>query len=57
MQGQQRTIIIVVVVLLLCCCCLIAAVGAYWLWQNGDQLMGAGQTHGLLPMLSAVGLV
>jgi len=56
MQGNQRTIIIVVVVvILLCCCCAITAAGAYWLWQNGDRLVGTAGTS-LLPALSALGV-
>jgi hypothetical protein len=39
-DNKQRNIIIavVVVVVLLCCCCISAGV-AYYLWENGDQLM------------------
>ncbi len=37
----NRTMIIVVVVLvLLCCCCVCGSLGAYWLWNNGDALLG-----------------
>ena len=38
-QKKPTTVIIIVVVLLvLCCCCLVGAGGAYWLWNNGDEL-------------------
>ena len=39
--GNQRTIIIVVVVVLLLCCCCIGAIGAYYLYVNGDTLFPA----------------
>ena len=38
-NKQRNIIIVVVVVVLLLCCCCIAGVAAYWLYQNGDQLM------------------
>jgi hypothetical protein len=41
-KSNRRTIIIVVViaVILLCCCCPVIGYGLYWLWQNGDSLLG-----------------
>lgn len=52
-SNRQRNIIIavVVVVILLCCCC-IAAAGGYWLYQNGDSLLGTQSR--LLPLLMNV---
>ena len=52
-SSRQRNIIIavVVVVILLCCCC-IAAAGGYWLYQNGDSLLGTQSR--LLPLLTIV---
>ncbi|MBI3240833.1 MAG: hypothetical protein HYZ49_00870 [Chloroflexi bacterium] len=49
--NNQRNIIIgvVVAVVLLCCCCL-TAIAAYWLYQNGDALLGT--TSGLARLLS-----
>ena len=40
--GNRNTIIIVVVVVVLLCCCCIAAVGGYYLYVNGDSLLGTG---------------
>ena len=41
-KKKNLTIIILVVVLvLLCCCCaIIGLAGGYWLWNNGDNLLG-----------------
>jgi hypothetical protein len=38
-KSNTGIIIAVVVVVVLCCCC-IGAIGLYWLWNNGDQLLG-----------------
>jgi len=40
-KNNTPIIIAVVVVLVLCCCCAVAF-GGYYLYQNGDQLFGAG---------------
>ena len=51
-QKSNRTgIIIAVVLVVLCCCCLIGTGLGYWLWNNGDQLLGTGA---LLPALAAL---
>jgi hypothetical protein len=49
-NNRQRTIIIVVVivVILLCCCCPAVSYGLYWLWNNGDRLLGI--TGQVLPL-------
>jgi hypothetical protein len=39
-KANKTLIIVAVVAIVLCCCCLIAAGGAYWLWNNGDALLG-----------------
>lgn len=41
-KKSRTGIIIAVILVVLCCCCLIGSVAGYWLWNNGDQLMGAG---------------
>jgi len=41
-KKNRTGIIIAVVVIVLCCCCLIGAGLSYWLWQNGDNLIGTG---------------
>jgi cytochrome c-type biogenesis protein CcmH/NrfG len=41
--ASRKWIIILVVALVLCCLCLAVAGGAYWLWINGDQLLGLGR--------------
>ncbi len=38
-KSNQGVIIAVVVVVLLCCCC-VGAIGGWWLWNNGDALLG-----------------
>jgi flagellar basal body-associated protein FliL len=38
-QSNTTLIIIIIVVILLCCCCAVIALGAWWLWVNGDQLL------------------
>jgi hypothetical protein len=38
-KNNTPIIIAVVVVVLLCCCC-VAIGGGFWLWNNGDALMG-----------------
>jgi hypothetical protein len=50
-KKSRTGIIIAIVVIVLCCCCLVGGVGGYWLWNNGDQLMGTGA---LLPVLAAL---
>ena len=54
-NNRQRTIIIVVVIvlILLCCCCPAVAGGLYWLWNNGDRLVG---TTGLVLPLALLAL-
>lgn len=39
-KNNKTLIIIAVVAVVLCCCCLVAAGAAYWLWNNGDSLLG-----------------
>lgn len=39
-KKNNTTIIIAVVVVVLLCCCCIAVIGGYWLWNNGDKLLG-----------------
>jgi hypothetical protein len=50
-KSNRTMIIVVVVLIILCCCCLIGTGLGYWLWNNGDQLMGTGA---LLPALTAL---
>jgi hypothetical protein len=38
-KSNQGVIIAVVVVVLLCCCC-VSAIGGWYLWNNGDALLG-----------------
>lgn len=38
-KSNQGLIIAVVVVVLLCCCC-VGAIGGWYLWNNGDALVG-----------------
>ena len=48
-KNNTGIIIAVVVVVLLCCCC-IGALGGWWLWSNGDQLLGSAS--GLISALA-----
>ena len=41
-KSNQGLIIGIVVVVLLCCCC-VGAIGGWWLWNNGDALLGLAQ--------------
>jgi hypothetical protein len=41
-KSNKVGIIIAVVVVVLCCCCVISLGLGYWLWNNGDRLMGTG---------------
>jgi hypothetical protein len=50
-KKNNTGIIIAVVALLLCCCCLVMGGFGYWLWQNGDQMLGTGS---LLPILGMI---
>ncbi len=48
-KSKTPIIIAIVVIVLLCCCCL-GLGGAWWLWNNGDALLGVSQ---VLPRLIA----
>jgi hypothetical protein len=50
-MGQNRNLIIgiVVAVIILCCCCPVITYGLYWLWENGDSLVGTASR--VLPVL------
>lgn len=41
-KSNRTMIIVVVVLLVLCCCCVIFGGLGYWLWNNGDELLGTG---------------
>jgi hypothetical protein len=38
-KSNQGLIIALVVVVVLCCCC-VGAIGGWYLWNNGDTLLG-----------------
>jgi len=50
-KKNRTGIIIAVVVIVLCCCCLVGGGLSYWLWENGDSLLGNGA---LLNSISAI---
>jgi len=52
-KKSRTGIIIAVVIVILCCCCLIGSGLGYWLWVNGDSLMGTG-TGALLQTLATL---
>jgi len=39
-KGPNWLIIIIVVLVVMCCCCAVVGGAGYWLYYNGDQLMG-----------------
>lgn len=41
-MGENRNLIIGIsaAVVVLCCCCPVIGSGLYWLWVNGDSLVG-----------------
>jgi flagellar basal body-associated protein FliL len=39
-KSSKIWLIVVIVLIVLCCLCLIAAGAAWWLWNNGDRLLG-----------------
>jgi hypothetical protein len=41
-KNNTPIIIGVVVVVLLCCCC-VFGIGGWWLWNNGDAMLGLVQ--------------
>ena len=50
-KKNRTGLIIAVVVIILCCCCLIGGGLGYYLWQNGDSMLGTGA---LLKSLAAL---
>ena len=50
-KKNRTPIIIAVVLVVLCCCCLIGGLGTYWLYQNGDSLLGTGAIQNVLNVL------
>jgi hypothetical protein len=53
-KKNRTGIIIAVIVIILCCCCLIGGGLGYWLWVNGDNLIGTNTTGALLNALAAL---
>ena len=41
-KKNRTGMIIAIVAVVLCCCCLVSLGLGYWLWNNGDQLLGIG---------------
>jgi flagellar basal body-associated protein FliL len=40
-QKKSRTwLIVLIVVLVVCCLCVVVVGGGYWLWNNGDRILG-----------------
>ena len=37
-DNKRIWIIVAVVVLVLCCCCVLISGGAWYLWENGDEI-------------------
>ena len=49
-KKNNTMLIVAVVVVIVLCCCIVGAVGGYWLWNNGDNLLRSG-TSALVQML------
>jgi hypothetical protein len=50
-KKNRTGLIITIVLVVLCCCCLIGGGLGYWLWNNGDQLLGTGALlHSLIAL-------
>jgi flagellar basal body-associated protein FliL len=41
-KKSRSGLIIAIILIVLCCCCVVVAGGGYWLWNNGDRLLGTG---------------
>jgi hypothetical protein len=41
-KKNRTGMIVAIVVIVLCCCCLVGGGLGYWLWQNGDKMLGTG---------------
>ena len=52
--ARNNTVIIIVVVVVLLCCCCVAVAGGYYLWQNGDTLLGNPTPGALLTHLRSL---
>lgn len=39
-KKSRTWLIILIIVLVLCCLCTAVGAGAWWLWNNGDSLLG-----------------
>jgi len=50
-KKSRTGIIIAIVLVVLCCCCLIGGGLGYYLWVNGDRMLGTGA---ILPLLAAL---
>ena len=46
-NNNKNLIIIIIAVVMLCCCCF-AGIGSWWLWNNGDELLGISLLVNLL---------
>ena len=47
-KKNNTPIIIAAVVIVLCCCCAVVAGAGWYLWNNGDALLGTGWIANLL---------
>jgi flagellar basal body-associated protein FliL len=39
-KSSKTWLIVVIVLVVLCCLCLVAGGAVWWLWTNGDRLLG-----------------
>ncbi|HLB64220.1 MAG TPA: hypothetical protein VJJ46_05220 [Anaerolineales bacterium] len=39
-KKSRTWLIVLIVVLVVCCLCAVLGVGGWWLWNNGDRLLG-----------------
>ncbi|MCJ7676801.1 MAG: hypothetical protein MUO35_03670 [Anaerolineales bacterium] len=49
-KKSRTWLIILIIVLVLCCLCAAVGGGIYWLWNNGDNILGLGRLLAGLPI-------
>lgn len=53
-NNTVMIVLIVALVLILCCCMVAVIAGFFWLWNNGDQLLGI--TYSAKTWIASTGL-
>jgi hypothetical protein len=50
-SNNRVWIIVLIVVVVLCLCCILVGAAGWWLWNNGDRLLGI---YSLLPAVNGI---